>query len=82
MVGCDHVMPVLELISRMYEESKIDVSLVRHFGVEVLDLVGEPFSDEFIRHMLPIVTKTEVFDRNTLNKHPQIAQFIDHAAGR
>ena len=82
MLGCDYVMPVLELISRMYDEGKIDVSLVRHFGVEVLDLVDEPFSDDFIRYVLPIVTKTEVFDQNTLLKYPQITQFIDRVAGR
>lgn len=66
----------------MFDESKIDVSLVRYFGVEILDLIGEPFSNEFIHHMLPIVMKTEIFDNNTLSKHPQIGQFIDSVVGR
>lgn len=30
-----YVLPVLELITRLYEEARIDVSLVRYFGIEV-----------------------------------------------
>ncbi|KAI6182670.1 Negative elongation factor D [Aphelenchoides bicaudatus] len=82
MIGCDYVLPVLELITRMYQEGKIDVSLVRHFGVEVLDMVDEPYSNEFVSSIFPIVTKTEVFDHNTLLKYPQVSQFIDRVAGR
>ena len=67
-----YVLPVLEFIARMYEEARIDVSLVRYFGVEVLDSVGAPYSDEFITSMLPIVTKTE-------SKRNQSFLFLDNS---
>lgn len=82
MIAHGYVLPVLELISTMYEEGKIDVSLVRYFGVEVFEVIDvtQPISPEFTRYMLPIVLRTEIFDRNTLLKHDQIAQFTDRVA--
>jgi hypothetical protein len=79
MLAHGYVLPVLESISRMYEEGKIDVSLIRYFGVEVFQIIDltKPISDEFINSMLPIVSKTDIFDSNTLQKYEQISQFID-----
>ncbi|KAI6203190.1 Negative elongation factor D [Aphelenchoides besseyi] len=82
MLSTGYALPVLEVVAKMYEEARIDVSLVRYFGVEVLEVAGEPFSQEFVDRFLPIVLKTEVFDRNTLEKHKQVAVFIDQMACR
>lgn len=75
-------LPVLEWISTMYEEAKIDTSLVRYFGVEVFEIIdlNKPISNDFVSSMLPIVLKPEIFDRNTLQKHEQVARFIDKFA--
>ncbi|CAK5053064.1 unnamed protein product [Meloidogyne enterolobii] len=53
-------IPVLEKIVGMFKSGYIDVSLVRYFGIEVLELVEQPYSPQFISALLPIVTNKEV----------------------
>ena len=50
-----------EKVSAMFKAGQIDVSLVRYFGVEVLELITPPFSAQFVAAFLPIVTNREVF---------------------
>ena len=45
----------------MFKAGYIDVSLVRYFGVEVLELTDQPYSQQFTSALLPIVTNREVF---------------------
>lgn len=78
LLSCGYVQPVLQLVPKMYEEGQIDVSLVRYFGVEVIELVAPPYADEFINGMQPILAKSEIFDRTTVSKHDQIAHFISY----
>uniref|UniRef100_A0A914NPM5 Uncharacterized protein n=1 Tax=Meloidogyne incognita TaxID=6306 RepID=A0A914NPM5_MELIC len=52
-------IPVLEKIVGMFKSGYIDVSLVRYFGIEVLELVEQPYSSQFISALLPIVTNRE-----------------------
>uniref|UniRef100_A0A915MFS6 Uncharacterized protein n=1 Tax=Meloidogyne javanica TaxID=6303 RepID=A0A915MFS6_MELJA len=52
-------IPVLEKIVGMFKSGYIDVSLVRYFGIEVLELVEQPYSPQFISALLPIVTNRE-----------------------
>nr|CAD2201417.1 unnamed protein product [Meloidogyne enterolobii] len=69
-------IPVLEKIVGMFKSGYIDVSLVRYFGIEVLELVEQPYSPQFISALLPIVTNKEVFDRATFEKHPIAKEFM------
>nr|CAD2149981.1 unnamed protein product [Meloidogyne enterolobii] len=69
-------IPVLEKIVGMFKSGYIDVSLVRYFGIEVLELVEQPYSPQFISALLPIVTNREVFDRATFEKHPIAKEFM------
>ncbi|KAF7632534.1 hypothetical protein Mgra_00008049 [Meloidogyne graminicola] len=53
-------IPVLEKIVSMFKSGYIDVSLVRYFGIEVLELVDQPYTCQFTSALLPIVTNKEV----------------------
>uniref|UniRef100_A0A183BQ11 Negative elongation factor D n=1 Tax=Globodera pallida TaxID=36090 RepID=A0A183BQ11_GLOPA len=73
-------MAIPEKMISMFKEAHIDISLVRYFGVEVLELVAPPYSKQFIVALLPIVADREVFDRVTLDKHPTAREFL-HSGG-
>ncbi|CAD5209621.1 unnamed protein product [Bursaphelenchus xylophilus] len=78
LLSCGYVLPVLELVPRLYEEGNIDVSLVRYFGVEVLEMTSPPYSDEFCKRLYPLITRSEIFDKVTIEKQKQISQFISY----
>jgi len=72
-----YALAVVEKITKMFKEGRIDLSLVRYFGVEVLEIISAPYSTEFIQAMLPIVGNPTVFDSNTLEKNPNVREFIE-----
>ncbi|CAD5206638.1 unnamed protein product [Bursaphelenchus okinawaensis] len=78
LFSCGYVLPVLELIPKWYEEGTIDVSLVRYFGIEVLEMTTPPYSDDFCKRMYPLITRSEIFDKVTTEKQKYIAQFIGY----
>ncbi|KAL3116050.1 hypothetical protein niasHT_007350 [Heterodera trifolii] len=71
---------VVEKIITMFKAGHIDISLVRYFGVEVLELIAPPYSPQFVAALLPIVADREVFDRATLDKHPAARDFLKSGA--
>jgi len=70
LLYCGYVQPVIEKISQMFRSGTIDSSLVRYFGIEVLDLITSPYSQEFVKWFSPLLRDNEVFDTKTLEKTP------------
>uniref|UniRef100_A0A915Q520 Negative elongation factor D n=1 Tax=Setaria digitata TaxID=48799 RepID=A0A915Q520_9BILA len=71
-------LPVVEKINKMFRDGQIDISLVRYFAVEVLEIVAPPYSEDFINVFLPIVSNPEIFDQNINDKIPAAKEFIEH----
>lgn len=51
--GC--VVPVLKYIKLCSQRQDTDIYLIRYFVTEVLTLVNQPYSSEFVEHFLPLV---------------------------
>ncbi|MFH4975545.1 hypothetical protein AB6A40_002254 [Gnathostoma spinigerum] len=73
-------LPVIEKVNRMFKDGQIDISLVRYFAIEVLEIVSPPYSPDFIKVFLPIVSNQEIFDQNVNDKLPAAKEFIDHCS--
>jgi len=70
-------LPVTEFTYKMYLDGQADVSLIRYFATEVLEIVCPPYSQDFVDVFLPIVTDRDIFDRLVKEKVPAAKEFID-----
>ncbi|VDK75121.1 unnamed protein product, partial [Litomosoides sigmodontis] len=82
LLSVGFALPVIEKLNKMFQEGQIDVSLVRYFAVDVLDIIEPPYSEEFIETFLPIVLNQEIFDKITMIKVPAADQFIEDATSK
>ncbi|CAG7833536.1 unnamed protein product [Allacma fusca] len=76
--GC--VVPVLKYIKQCWDKGDTDVSLIRYFVMEVLDLISPPYSLEFVQFFLPLVEHEEI--TGSLQRHDgeqdRVSEFIVH----
>ena len=52
--GC--IVPVVKYMRRCFESRDTDMSLIRYFVTEVLDVVSQPFTEEFVQLFYPLVS--------------------------
>ncbi|KAH9499747.1 hypothetical protein Btru_077720 [Bulinus truncatus] len=73
--GC--VIPVVTFITKCVEDT--DISLVRHFVTELLDMIAPPYTVEFVQLILPLIENKAVTDtlRTPDGKDP-VSEFISH----
>lgn len=56
--GC--VLPVISYIKQCVEKQETDVSLLRHFVTEVLDIICPPYTTDFVHMFLPIIENDNI----------------------
>lgn len=47
----------------------------RYFGSEVIEIINPPYSEEFLRAFLPLISNSEVFDETTIEKNLKLKIF-------
>lgn len=55
-----HVLPVVTYIRRCLEKGDTDVSLIRYFVTEVLDVIAPPYTSDFVQLFLPILENDSI----------------------
>ena len=55
LISRGFVIPILRYISNISKSERIDASLIRHFVVEVLDIIQSPYSDDLKEILYPLV---------------------------
>lgn len=73
--GC--VFPVINYIKSCWQRQDTDVSLIRYFVTELLDVITPPYTHEFMQLLLPLVENEEITGsmRNE-NERQLVHQFI------
>ncbi|CAH1779902.1 unnamed protein product [Owenia fusiformis] len=56
--GC--VFPVVSYIKACWEKQDTDVSLIRHFVTEILDVIAPPYTQEFVQLLLPLIENEDI----------------------
>ncbi|KAL3175230.1 hypothetical protein MRX96_010854 [Rhipicephalus microplus] len=56
--GC--VVPVVSYVRACWERQDTDVSLIRYFVTEVLDVIAPPYTPEFVQLFLPLAESEEI----------------------
>lgn len=73
--GC--VVPVLNYIKNCWQKQDTDVSLIRYFVTELMDVISPPYTVEFMKLLLPIAENNEITGNMRNEKERQlITDFI------
>ena len=73
--GC--VVPVINYIKNCWARQDTDMSLIRYFVTEVLDVISPPYTAEFIQLFYPLVSNEEVTgNMRNENENALVLQFL------
>ncbi|XP_076124487.1 negative elongation factor C/D isoform X1 [Alosa pseudoharengus] len=73
------VLPVVSYIRKCLEKLNTDISLIRYFITEVLDVIAPPYTSDFVQLFLPILENDSIAGTiRTEGEHDPVAEFIAH----
>lgn len=75
--GC--VLPVISYIRERIDQQDTDMSLIRHFVTELLDIICPPYTSDFVHMILPVIENDNITGtlRNFEGNDP-VSDFIVH----
>ncbi|KAL5012912.1 hypothetical protein ScPMuIL_011463 [Solemya velum] len=75
--GC--VIPVVGYIRRCFVKQETDISLIRHFVMEILDVIAPPYTPEFIQMFLPLIENKDITGsmKSDDGSNP-VSEFLSH----
>ncbi|KJE88423.1 TH1-like protein, partial [Capsaspora owczarzaki ATCC 30864] len=62
LLSLDYVIPIVKFARECLVSDRVDLSLIRHFSSEVVEIVDAPYSKQFLDEFLPIVVDQRVVD--------------------
>ncbi|KAL4235100.1 hypothetical protein ACF0H5_006738 [Mactra antiquata] len=77
--SCGCVLPVVNYIRECHNKQDTDISLIRHFVSEVLDVIAPPYTQEFVNLFLPLIENDGI--TGTLRSedgNDYVSEFICH----
>jgi negative elongation factor C/D len=79
LLSCGCVLPVVVYINACWKKGDTDISLIRHFVTEVLDVIAPPYTAEFVHVFYPLIDSSEITGslRNP-SDNDQVSEFIHH----
>ncbi|KAJ8260299.1 hypothetical protein GJAV_G00179380 [Gymnothorax javanicus] len=74
-----YVLPVVSYIRKCLEKLNTDISLIRYFVTEVLDVIAPPYTSDFVQLFLPILENDSIAGTiRAEGEHDPVAEFIAH----
>ncbi|XP_075819375.1 negative elongation factor C/D isoform X2 [Microtus pennsylvanicus] len=74
-----YVLPVVSYIRRCLEKLDTDISLIRYFVTEVLDVIAPPYTSDFVQLFLPILENDSIAGTiKAEGEHDPVTEFIAH----
>lgn len=78
-----YVLPVVTYIRRCLEKLDTDISLIRYFVTEVLDVIAPPYTSDFVQLFLPILENESIAGTiKTEGEHDPVTEFIAHCKSK
>ncbi|MBN3325173.1 NELFD factor, partial [Atractosteus spatula] len=72
-----YVLPVVGYIRKCLEKLNTDISLIRYFVTEVLDVITPPYTSDFVQLFLPILENDSIAGTiRAEGEHDPVAEFI------
>jgi negative elongation factor C/D len=60
LVSRNYVVPIIKHMRRCWQKQDMDVSLIRYFVTEMLEIIEPPYSQEFVHLLLPMIEASEI----------------------
>lgn len=60
LVSKNYVIPIIKYMRKCWLKQDTDVSLIRYFLTEILEIIEPPYSQEFISILLPMIEASEI----------------------
>lgn len=82
LVSRGYVIPVIRHMRSKWEKQDYDVSLIRYFVTEILEIIEPPYSPEFTNALLPLIEASEVtgnLKTENGNHHQLVENFIEYS---
>ena len=74
-----YVLPVVSYIRKCLEKLDTDISLIRYFVTEVLDVIAPPYTSDFVQLFLPILENDSIAGTiKAEGEHDPVTEFIAH----
>ncbi|XP_019612714.1 negative elongation factor C/D isoform X3 [Rhinolophus sinicus] len=74
-----YVLPVVSYIRKCLEKLDTDISLIRYFVTEVLDVIAPPYTSDFVQLFLPILENDSIAGTiKTEGEHDPVTEFVAH----
>lgn len=75
--GC--ILPVITYIKDCWQKQDTDISLIRYFVTEVLDVIAPPYTHDFVQLFLPLIENEDITGSLRTNEEDDpISEFISH----
>ncbi|XP_041375763.1 negative elongation factor D-like isoform X2 [Gigantopelta aegis] len=75
--GC--VIPVVSYIRKCFDSEDTDISLIRHFVTEVLEIITPPYTPEFVVLFLPLIESEEITGMlRAEDGNDPVSEFVGH----
>lgn len=81
LVSRNYVIPIIKHMRKCWQRQDIDVSLIRYFVTEVLEIIEPPYSQDFIQILSPMIEASEITGnlKSENRDHYQLVEnFIDY----
>ncbi|XP_063439712.1 negative elongation factor D-like [Mytilus trossulus] len=74
------VLPVVSYICKCWDKQDTDISLIRHFVTEVLDVIAPPFTADFAQLFLPLIENKDITESIRMDDGSDpVSEFITDA---
>ncbi|KAK3575194.1 hypothetical protein QTP86_020897 [Hemibagrus guttatus] len=74
-----YVLPVVSYMRKCLEKLNTDISLIRYFVTEVLDVIAPPYTSDFVQLFLPILENDSIAGTiRAEGEHDPVTEFIAH----
>ncbi|KAM5135370.1 negative elongation factor C/D [Mantella aurantiaca] len=78
-----YVLPVVTYMRRCLEKMDTDISLIRYFVTEVLDVIAPPYTSDFVQLFLPILENESIAGTiKAEGEHDPVTEFIVHCKSK
>ncbi|XP_052815381.1 negative elongation factor D-like isoform X1 [Mya arenaria] len=79
LFSCGCVLPVVNYIRECHARQDTDISLIRHFVSEVLDVIAPPYTQEFVNLFLPLIENDGITGKlRSDDGNDPVSEFICH----
>lgn len=78
LMGKGYVIPVLAFLNRCWKDQDTDISLIRHFVMEVLEMIEPPYTQKFVSLFKPLIDNEYIKTFLKADQRKVVQDFLDY----